>query len=220
MRGRGGADGSHGRDLDRQSQHRQPAAYSEAMERVRRLQLGLVGAAIFLLVSCTSSSVPETVSATSILGPGTYHSPDGWTIDVPAGWHVLPFDAEDGYASAHGAQVSNVELPSPYIKLGFPMQTSAEVLPIDGIALVIAVEHDTNDPQEPPKSPPTPPLANVPWLAGSSIGGDQPVMDLLWFSGNGQTFIATSKIGAKATHADSQALDDIVASLHFESASS
>ena len=41
-------------------------------------------------------------------------------------------------------------------------------------------------------------------------------MDLLWFSGNEQVFIATIKIGPDASSADLKSLESVVSSLRVE----
>jgi hypothetical protein len=46
--------------------------------------------------------------------------------------------------------------------------------------------------QQAPRSPPQPPLALDMFLEGSAPAGS-PTLDLLWFTGNGQTFPASVK---------------------------
>ncbi|MGA9160529.1 MAG: zinc-binding dehydrogenase [Actinomycetota bacterium] len=75
-----------------------------------------------------------------------YHGSAGWSVEVPAGWRVLPFDMSKGDVSVRGAQISNVELPPPEIQPGLPIQTSGLVLPPDGVSLIIAADLDPNIP--------------------------------------------------------------------------
>jgi hypothetical protein len=176
----------------------------------------LVGVGVVLLLaSCTSAPGPDIPSTATSQGVKTFHSPAGWALDAPSGWHVLPFESSVGIATARGVQVSNVELPSPSIAPGFPIQTSSRVLPRDGVSLIIATEHDPSDVQQPPPSPVSPPLTNGPWLEGDAPAGE-PTLSLLWFSGNGQTFLASIKTGDKVSAADQAALSDIVASVRFD----
>jgi hypothetical protein len=135
---------------------------------------------------------------------------------VPPGWHVAPFETSKASASASGAQVSNVELVSPSIVPGFPIQVNGRDLPDDGLALIIAIDDDPSDVQQPPQSPPSPPLTLDEFIEGSAPAGS-PTTDLLWFTGNGQTFLATIKTGPSVTSADQTALAAAVASIRFAS---
>jgi hypothetical protein len=100
-----------------------------------RSPVAIVVAAL-LLASCTPSSdgmhEKERV----------YQGSAGWSVEVPAGWSVLPFNMSKGDVSARGAQISNVELPPPEIQPGLPIQTSSLVLPPDGVSLIIAADLD------------------------------------------------------------------------------
>jgi hypothetical protein len=170
-------------------------------------------AMVLLLVSCTSASVADT-SSTAGLHDGTYTSPDGWTIDVPVGWHVAPFETTKGSATARGAQVSNLELPSPSIDPGFPIQTNGDDLPDDGLAIIVAIDDDPSDVQQPPQSPPAPPLSLDDFTHGSAPAGSA-TLDLMWFAGNGRTFLATIKTGPSVTAADRTAVERAISSLRF-----
>jgi hypothetical protein len=170
-------------------------------------------AVVLLLISCTSASVPD-ISSTTALQDGVYTSPDGWTIDVPPGWHVAPFETSKGSATASGAQVSNMELLPPSLVPGFPIQTNGDDLPTDGLAIVIALDDDPSDVQQPPPSPPAPPLSLDDFVHGSAPGGSA-TLDLMWFTGNGRTFLATIKTGPRVTAADRTALEAAVTSLRF-----
>jgi hypothetical protein len=152
--------------------------------------------------------------STTALHDGNYTSPDGWTIDVPPGWHVTPFETSKGNATASGAQVSNIELPSPSLVPGFPIQTNGGDLPADGLAIIIAIDDDPNDAQQPPQSPSAPPLSLDDFSHGSAPGGS-PTLDLMWFTGNGRTFLATIKTGPSVTSADRTALEAAVSSVRF-----
>lgn len=93
-----------------------------------------------LLASCTRSS-NEMYDTERV-----YHGSAGWSVEVPAGWRVLPFNMSKGDVSVRGAQISNVKLPPPEIQPGLPIQTSGLVLPPDGVSLVIAADLDPNIP--------------------------------------------------------------------------
>ncbi len=179
--------------------------------RSTRVGVGVV----LLLASCTSAPGRDTPSTATSQGMNTYHSPLGWALDAPSGWHVLPFESSEGTAAAKGVQVSNVKLPSPSIVPGVPIQTSGLVLPRDGVSLIIATDDDPSDVQQPPPSPVSPPLTNGPWNVGSGFAG-APTSSLLWFSGNGQTFLASIKTGAEVSAADQVTMSDIVASVRFD----
>jgi hypothetical protein len=171
-------------------------------------------AVLLLLISCTSASLSDTSSTTPLHDVGTYTSPDGWTIDMPAGWHVAPFETSKGGASARGAQVSNIELPSPSLVPGFPIQTNGDDLPADGLAIIIAIDDDPSDVQQPPQSPPAPPLSLDDFSHGSAPAGS-PTLDLMWFTGNGRTFLATIKTGPNVSAVDRTALEAAVSSVRF-----
>jgi hypothetical protein len=171
-------------------------------------------AVVLLLASCTSASVSDTSSTTTPHDGGTYTSPDGWIIDVPPGWHVVPFETSKGNATARGAQVSNIELPAPSVVPGFPIQANGKDLPADGLAIIIAIDDDPSDAQQPPQSPPAPPLSLDDFIHGSAPGGS-PTLDLMWFTGNGRTFLAAVTTGPSATPSDQTALEGAVSSLRF-----
>lgn len=137
-------------------------------------------------------------------------------MEVPAGWYVVPFASSDGKATARGAQVSNVKLPSPSVMAGYPIQTNEHDLPPGGIALIVATFEDPGVSQDPTVSLPlaSPYASKNGWSVGSALP-DQPYMSLVWFTGNGQTFIASVKTGPNAAQADQMALGGIVTSLHF-----
>jgi hypothetical protein len=182
------------------------------------VKLAIIALALAVLPACGhGSAVATTVPvAAASQGAGTYSDPAGWTVDVPPGWHVLPFETTDGGATSKGALLSNVELPPPSVKPGYPIQTNSKDLPDDGIALIIGIDDDPSDAQQPPKSPPQPPLTLDMFAEGSALAGS-PTLDLLWFSGNGHTFLATVKSGPTAGTADRAKLQEAVASLRFES---
>jgi hypothetical protein len=172
------------------------------------------------LVACDRGATqhvtgPDTSAAATNQEAKTYSDPAGWTLQVQPGWHVTPFETSEGNASAKGVQISNVALPSPAIVPGFPIQANGRDLPDDGIALIIAVDDDPGDAQKPPQSPPQPPLALDMFLQGSAPAGS-PTLDLLWFSGNGRTFLASIKSGPTSSSNDRAALQETVAFLHFE----
>jgi len=144
----------------------------------------------------------------------TYHDPGGWSIEVPLGWQVVPFDTSAEGTTAHGALISNVTLPSPSLAPGYPLQTNDRDLPADGIALVVAaVEPPERHPS--PVSPLPAPLSLDDFTQGSAPAGT-PTMDSLTFTGDGKDFVATVKTGPNVQKADLQSLRTAVASLRID----
>lgn len=143
--------------------------------------------------------------------------PAGWTVEVPHGWHVLRFSGSDHGVSGAGAQISNVRLPAPRVISGYPIQSSGLVLPPRGVGLVIATDNETGLPGNSRgyiKVPPLPAPSQCGWNVGSALGGS-PYLETLWFRGNHRTFVATVKVGPKATGKDLAAIDSIIHSLRF-----
>jgi hypothetical protein len=147
----------------------------------------------------------------------TYTAPAGWTAQIPSGWQELSFQTADGQASSEGVQISNVTLPPPTIALGYLIQVNSRDLPDDGIALIVATDEDPNL-QQAPSSVAAPPLDMSMFTFGSAPGG-APTLDTLWFSGNGEPYLASVKTGPGVSHEDEAALRAIVASLRFDGAS-
>jgi hypothetical protein len=142
-----------------------------------------------------------------------YRDSAGWTIQVPPGWHTVHFrDSKDGITSA-GVQVSNVQIPPPSLAPGSPIQVNSQVLPAQGIALIIATDTDTKLPHTPAAAPPLPAPNGPYWTTGSAPYGSPP-MQTLWFRAYGTTFIASAKIGPRASRGDLKAITAIVQSLH------
>jgi len=160
----------------------------------RRSSIALVTAAI-LLVSCTGfSNEADRV----------YDSSAGWSVDVPAGWTVQPFNTSKGGVSASGAQISNVELPPPEIEPGLPIQPSSLALPPDGVSLIIASDRDPNV-RVPPPAPARLPISMDDFNVGSSTGTG-PTLSLLRFVVGGNVLVASIKTGPDADEADLRAL--------------
>lgn len=153
-------------------------------------------------------------SATLSLEGHAYHDPGGWSIDVPRGWHVVPFEASAQGTTAHGALISNVALPSPSLVPGYPIQTNNGDLPPDGIALVIAAVV----PREPYPSPssPLPARPTLDDFTHGSASAGTPTIDSLTFTGDGKDFVATVKIGPNAQQVDMKSLRSAVASLRLD----
>jgi hypothetical protein len=144
-------------------------------------------------------------------GERTYHDPAGWTIEVPPGWHVVPFTLSNGGVAAAGAQVSNVELSPPTIVPGAPIQPNDLAMPADGIALIVTTDTDPHASQQATASPP---LSLDEFTSGSAPAGG-PTLQALWFVGDGHTFLATVKAGANTSAADRHAVADLIRSLGF-----
>ncbi len=130
--------------------------------------------------------------ATAVSG-GTYRDPGGWVVDVPQGWRAIPFHLS-GPAPAGGVQISNVALLRPHAVSGVPLQTNAKDLPSDGIGIIIATD---KGPGQQGDRVWTAPLTYDEFSQGSALPGS-PTLDVLWFSGNGHTFIVTIKTGEDA----------------------
>lgn len=156
-----------------------------------------------LLASCTGSS-DET--------DRVYDGSAGWSVDVPAGWTVLPFNTSKGDVSARGAQISNVELPPPQIEPGLPIQTSSLALPPDGVSLIIASDRDPNV-RVPPPAPARLPVSLDDFAVGSSTGSG-PTISLLRFVVGGNVLVASIKTGPDADETD---LRRLVASIRQSS---
>jgi hypothetical protein len=162
-----------------------------------RSPVALVVAAV-LLASCTRSS--NELHDTERV----YHGSAGWSVEVPAGWRVLPFNTSKGDVSARGAQISNVELPPPEIQPGLPIQTSSLVLPPDGVSLIIAADLDPNV-HVPPPAPARLPLSLDDFVVGSATGGG-PTLSVLRFVVSGNILVASIKTGSNADEAGVRAL--------------
>ena len=101
---------------------------------MRRAAVCLVGSCL-ALTACSSSG---TGSLPVIDHTQVYRDSSGWSIKVPPGWHARQFnDTKDGITS-RGVQLSNVRLPLPSLVPGYPVQVNGQVLPGDGIGLIIA----------------------------------------------------------------------------------
>ena len=150
-----------------------------------------------------------------------YRDAAGWSIEVPPGWHAGPFrESQDGITSA-GVQLSDVKLPRPVLRPGFPIQTTA-VLPARGVALIIATDTDPRVHHYGrlavlPLRGPDAPGGWKYWLGNSCSpprGGTGCVdMEILWFRWHGTAFIVNAKIGPKAYHNGHTAVDAIIPSL-------
>lgn len=141
----------------------------------------------------------------------TYRSPAGWTIDVPRDWHLVPFSLTDRQGkTVTGIQISNLGLPAPSLVPGVPIQVNARALPRRGIGVIIATDDEAAVSRHRFVGLPLPPVQG--WLPGSALVGN-PHLATLWFTFHGTRFIATAKIGPKATGADLAALNRIMRSI-------
>jgi hypothetical protein len=168
------------------------------------------------LASCGGSSdigreSPST-SGQSGSAATTYTAPAGWTATIPRRWQELPFETTSGEASSVGVQISNVPLPAPTIRPGYPIQVNSKDLPDDGIALIIATDEDAN--VQHPGSLSNPPLDLRMFTFGSAPAG-APTLNTLWFSANGKPYLASIRTGPDVGNDDEAALREIIASLRF-----
>jgi hypothetical protein len=180
----------------------------------RRLIAGLVAFAVFAAAGIFAwkafapGSGDGQVAATS----GIYRDPSGWTIHVPRGWHVVPFDVSDPSDGSRlqGVQLSNVELPVPAVGSGLPPQPSSLVLPKKGVAVIVARTSGSPGGDEIPL-----PLSLDAFVEGSAPPG-APVLDVAYFAAGGWTFVSTVKIGAHAyDDATLRTVGEAVASFRF-----
>jgi hypothetical protein len=173
-----------------------------------RSRAGIAVTPLLLAVACAGGS-PARSSGVSVLPHRAgmiYHDASGWSIRVPAGWHVLPFRSSAGRASAAGVQLSNVKLPAPSILPSFPIQARATVLPVTGIALIIATDadpglcHPTAGPDSCQRTYATLPLPRPysgGWNVASQPNPTGPLFSDLWLESNDHKLIATLTIGAR-----------------------
>ena len=178
---------------------------------MRQVSLWLTG-----LIPVLAAAACGSTSLTVGQHEHTYRDAAGWTIKVPPGWRAVPFsDSKDGITSA-GVQLSNVQLAPPALVPGFPIQANGGVLPTRGAGVIIATDTDPKVPRGPIAVPPLP-APHAPdgwkyWNAGSASAG-APYIEILWFRAHSATFIATAKIGPKATNGDLKAVAAIIQSL-------
>ena len=199
---------------DIEDREQRPPFVPDAASTRRRLIAGLVAFAIFAAAGIFAwkafapGSGGDQVAATS----GIYRDPAGWTIHVPRGWHVVPFDVSDPSDGSRlqGVQLSNVELPVPAMGSGLPPQPSSLVLPKKGVAVIVAHTSGSPGGDEIPL-----PLSLDAFVEGSAPPG-APVLDVAYFAAGGWTFVSTVKIGAHANDdATLRTVEEAVASFRF-----
>jgi hypothetical protein len=180
-----------------------PGAHPGRMNaRVALVSVMLIG----ILAGCGSDADAR------VAGPNLYRDPAGWQILVPQGWRAVPFALHTWISSAEGAQISNVpSLPRPVAEYGMPLQTSGIAVPSSGISVVIAT---SKVPEQSSDHVFSPPLTRDDLIAGSCLA-ESPCLDVLWFRGNGHTFILSAKIGANAYGHQQAALARLIASVSF-----
>lgn len=139
-----------------------------------------------------------------------YHDPAGWSIDVPRHWHIMHFSEHESGVSSSGALISNVPLQRPTIHPGYLPQVNGNVLPANGIGLIVASDADPRLTPSTAAVLPLPRPAN--WLKGSALGG-QPYLENIWFRSRRHLFLVDAKVGAKATPAALATLTWIAATL-------
>ena len=139
-----------------------------------------------------------------------YADAAGWSVQVPADWHVLRFDVSSTGVHAAGAMISNVALPEPVAAPRSMPRADRTQFPPDGIALVISTAYGrTMD-----IIGPEPPLSIGLFAHGDGPAGPLHVRTLL-FLVNGRGFFATITIGPDVSHADRATVAAIVGSLAF-----
>lgn len=190
------------------------------MRQGLRLLTGLIP--VIAVAGCGSpgynATASQTAASSQTVAPSqhTFRDTTGWAVKVPPGWYEVPFSDSSGDVTAAGVQLSNVKLSPPVLRPGLPIQTSA-VLPASGVGVVIATDTDAKVPHGPMAAPPLPafhgPNGWKYWNAGSAVAGN-PVIEILWFHDHGKTFVATVKIGPKATSGDRKAAGTVIQSLH------
>jgi hypothetical protein len=127
---------------------------------------------------------------------------------------VIRFSDSNGGVDSAGAQISNVRLPVPAVVPGYPIQVNGRLLPSRGIGLIIATDSQRGLSDGILAVPPLPTPLGPKWVVGSALAGE-PYIETLWFRGQGETFIASAKVGPKAGAADLKALAGIIRSLRL-----
>ena len=92
-----------------------------------------------------------------------------------------------------------------------PLQASGNAVSDRGIAVIIATD---DGPEQSSERVFTPPLAPDDLSVGSCLALS-PCLDVLWFRGNGYTFILSAKIGANAFGRQQEALAQLIRSVRF-----
>ncbi|MEP7032979.1 MAG: DUF4232 domain-containing protein [Actinomycetota bacterium] len=187
----------------------------DATSTRRRVIAGVVAFAVFAAAGIFTwrafapGAGDDQVAATS----GIYRDPAGWTIHVPRGWHVVPFDVSDPSDGSRlqGVQLSNVELPMPAV--GWqpaPPNRAASSFPRKGVAVIVARTSGSPGGDEIPL-----PLSLDAFVGGSAPPG-APVLDVAYFAAGGWTFVSTVKVGAHAyDDATLRTVGEAVASFRF-----
>ena len=181
---------------------------------MQRAILWLIGLIPVIAAGACGAGDGAALTASQQVHP--YRDPAGWTIEVPAGWHAQRFsDSRDGITSA-GVQLSNLRLPPPALVPGYPIQVNGGILAARGAGLIIATDTDPTLSHGPVAVPPLPafdaPNGWKYWNAGSAPAGS-PYIETLWFRAHSVIYIASAKIGPKATSDDLQAIAAIIHSL-------
>lgn len=114
---------------------------------------------------------------------------------------------------------SNVQLPAPSVIPGYPIQSKLGRRPPRGIGVVIATDTETGSPGRSPGYivvPPLPAPDQHGWNVGSTlVGSGQPYIETIWFRGDHKMFVASVKVGTKASRANLAVVDRIIHSLTF-----
>ncbi len=182
------------------------------MRLVNRFVLVLVAVGCLLTIgACGGARLATQVAGSS---SRTYRDSAGWTVSVPAGWHVVRFHESSDGITAAGALISNVRLAAPPVVSGYPIQVNARVLTGRGVGLIVA---SGKAPKMSPGALVTPPLPSPDgpehrWSIGSALAGDA-FLETLWFRVGGRTFVASAKVGPNVSSADRHALATIIRSL-------
>jgi hypothetical protein len=186
--------------------------YCSGMAIIDRLVLAVAGCACAVVIgACGSSeSRPRIVDASS----RTYHDAAGWSVRVPTGWRVARFVEHRRGASVSGAVFSNVKLPAPDFVPGYPIQINDYALPAQGIGLVIANDLlRSGEMQRLPSPPlPSPDSSGDRWIF-SSGPAPSAYLETLNFHRATKSFVASAKIGLRASRAQRSAMDSIITSL-------
>jgi hypothetical protein len=164
-------------------------------------------------------------ASVSFLGPeqgqlreeGTYtDSRFGWSIDIPAGMFLRPFDDDVIRARAIGAMVSSFNSSPSSVENGTPNMTGLRGFPADGVALqiwhldaslpvVFTPLHSARLPLDPETF----------HQVGHFAGGSEPTPQYRGFIANGIGFSAAMWFGPEASAPSRDAIRSILASLRF-----
>jgi hypothetical protein len=146
-----------------------------------------------------------------------FTSSAGWTAAVPPGWAGGVGVTNWGGSGTTVSYVSNTE---SFTLAGgdtdVPPQASSEGFPRDGVAIVVAPAVGPIPQQVGPL--PEPPLSAAALSRGSAPNGGS-TLDSMFFQGRNGIYVLTVRAGADASQQDTDAANDVIASIAWPSGS-